>query len=461
MDRTEYTYHDLPTVSDERATGRKGRAINEYNQDLYNSLVNIVLNHKAELQKIPALASPNAANQWAQARGLRSADVDLNKDGVKETIIYNKAGQPYIINGYKTRPSDYKVRRDYYEANPTVEDRIGNPMKSWAQNHYYDVKVDPERPWLRSVHKTDAYRAAKEWGYKLATKPKKAQTPFAYFSKLINPMLKLFFETDDVEVTYRGDTGSIRTCAGLLGGNANAYNGQIIRKIISPISMARALFVMLVERFAFYELIYKSNHQGTYEQWKKWKKDNKNRLAKFFFDNFLSPDKKSFNNRITMLHIASCLCKDEMNFDGSDPEDVLVFLIGTKNLQGDNVGILVDNGAGQAFWETLTLPNVSKAEKTAAKKTLERMKKISQASIKEWFKTGVAAFFENQSMLDRFIAYRDQGLDPNVKEIIGDVPASPVKADALTQPVPPTDAEVAEAAGEQPPAPADDGEDDE
>ena len=432
MSEFKNSWGDIPKEFDQRADAKKGRAISENKTDLYDSLVNIVLNHKSELQKLPGLAAPKVAQKWAEDRGLRFRDHDLNNDGIMDSVIYNKAGQPFIINGYKIKPSDYKVRRDYYEANPTTEKRIGNPMKSWAQHYYYDINEDPERPWKQSVKKTDKYREAKTWGYKLGTKPKKQQTPFAYFSRLINPMIKQFFENDVVTIDIDGASAEIPCITRLVGGNSGVACGTVIKKIISPISLARALFVMLVERSAFYDLIIKTGIQGTYDHWKKWKKDNKERFYNYFFTNFLDETKRSFNKRITLAQISSVLCRDEMNFTGSDPEDVLVFLIGIPNFQDENfASLLQDNSKAEEFLYYLKSPDPQQS--VTAKKILERMKKISQASVKEWFLSGIKLFFENQQSLDRYNEYRQSGLDPNIAPSIGTLQSSPTKSGALTK----------------------------
>ena len=442
MEDTKYNYASLPKGEDKRKPRATG-AFNEYKTDLYDSLINIVLNHKAELQKIPALASVKVANEWANKRGFIAKEVDLNGDSIKEVVVYNKAGQPIIVNGYKPHANDYAVRRAYYEHNSTPESRIGNPIKEWARDYYYDVKTDPDKPWKNIVKKKEPYYEAKSAGYKVGYKPKKEITPFSVFSKLITPYVKAFFDAEGYNVSYYGVDVPVNTCAGLLGGNTGPANGQLVRKIISPISFARALFIMLVERFMFFRLMYRENVnrnrtdiRHTYEYWKQFKKNHKYRVYKFFFDNFIDKTTGQFKDRITMIQVASCLHKDVLDFDGSDPEDVLVHLIGPKNLMHDKYrDLFVDEEEANNFLFKLRSDN--KKVSKEAKKDLQAMKKISQASTKNWFNTIVKFYFENEDAFQRYISKVENGQDPNIaSQIAEDAPQESINDSALIGPEP-------------------------
>ena len=43
----------------------------EHKKNLFDTLVNMVVNHKMELQKIPATSHIDTAMEWAKKRGLR------------------------------------------------------------------------------------------------------------------------------------------------------------------------------------------------------------------------------------------------------------------------------------------------------------------------------------------------------------------------------------------------------
>ena len=61
-------------------------------------MLTLILDHKKELQKIPAASSLSSATEWARKRGLRAGEQDFNGDGIPEVVVYNKAGNPWIIN---------------------------------------------------------------------------------------------------------------------------------------------------------------------------------------------------------------------------------------------------------------------------------------------------------------------------------------------------------------------------
>ena len=102
-------------------------------------MLTLILDHKKELQKIPAASSLESATQWAKKRGLRAGTEDFNHDGIKEVVVYNKAGRPFIINGYKLKSSDYGIRNRCYTQFPRSEDRICENMRKWTQEQAHDV----------------------------------------------------------------------------------------------------------------------------------------------------------------------------------------------------------------------------------------------------------------------------------------------------------------------------------
>ena len=413
----------------------RSNEMSDYNKDLYSSLINIILNHKSELQKIPGLASPTYAHEWAKKRGYTSNFLDVNKDGTKETVIYNKAGQPIIINGYKPRASDYRVRYDYYEANPNPEDRLDNPMSEWARNTgYYNIVKNKDEPWKRTISKTPLYKEAKAWGYKLPTKPKKEQTPFAYFSKLIKDRINTWFKEQSPKDDFNNQTISVNGAEVIFGGWDIA---QLVKKVISPISLYRALYTILVERSTFYELIYGTGIKMFYKEWKVWKKAHKDEINNYFFKNFLRDDKRDFSNRITLLQISSYLCHGKLNKDESDPNDIIVFLLGKENLTGKYKTFFDNNDAAARLLQTIKNPDgeFTKAEVKQAKKVLLDMKKNSQTATKEWFNEDIKYFFEDDNALARYVALRDNGKDPNVDSAYGQVSAEPQNVSDLQRAV--------------------------
>ena len=62
-----------------------------YKEDLYDSLVNLVLNHRVELKKMPSFLSVEGAQKFAEKSNgrYRYKSVDLNEDGEPDIVLYN------------------------------------------------------------------------------------------------------------------------------------------------------------------------------------------------------------------------------------------------------------------------------------------------------------------------------------------------------------------------------------
>ena len=375
----------------------RGNERSENQKDLYDSLINVILNHKMELQKVPLASSLATATTWAEKRGMRAGEVDLNHDGHPETVVYNKAGQPVIINGYRLKASDYPVRKLYYERNPTRYDRIDNPMSSWVKSAAYDVRENPDNPWKRSVKKTAFGSQLKEWGYKMPTKPKKSFSVFSVFSKLIAPIVKEYLESS--------------TCANIFSSNGGIECVKVFRKLVSPITLYRALYMKIVERSYFFEL----HNQGLiddYKNFKKYIKDHPNKFWSFFAATFLSEDLRTLKNGvITPTSVALNFVKGSCEWDGSDTDDVIVFLIGLKNIEDETFrGVLNNDSNAAEFLAVLKGPKTR--ERTAAAKSLERWKERARASQKKFFKDMIQYLFENSGAHERYVGAREEGLNP-------------------------------------------------
>jgi len=275
-----------------------------------------------ELKKIPAASAPKSAQEWAAKRGLRAGIEDLNQDGLPETVVYNKAGQPIIINGYKLTPSDYAVRNLYYSKHPTSEARAGKPMKAWVKHKAFNTTVNPEQPWKQTVAITPFGEKVKDWGYKLPAKPKKRMSVYQHFSKHIAPYVKEYF-----------DSGAFVT---MLGANAGPSCAKLLKKVISPITMYRLLYVKIVERRYFYHLARGdgrgNNMEMTYSNFKTYCKNNPTKYWDFYIANTLQgPKEPEFNqfkpNIINLDVVVDVMVNGEMNWDGSDLQDSILFLM--------------------------------------------------------------------------------------------------------------------------------------
>ena len=368
-------------------------------KDMYNAMLNLILKHKVELQKIPATSALESATNWARKRGLRAGQQDLDGDGKPETVVYNKAGKPWIINGYRLKASDYPTRHAFYTAFPTAEDRAGENMKQWIQDQAYDIRVDPDNPWRKTVRNTQFGDNLKEWGYRMPTKPKRKQSVFNIFCKLIAPILKEYYESEEgYPIT-------------LLGDEADANSVKLLKKIISPIAMYRILYMKMVEReYFFHTLQQPEYHNMNYTQFKKYVKNYENKFYTWFKLNYLDQLQTNFKpNKITPLIIQGQLVKDSIQWDGSDPDDAIVFMIGINNWEHECGENLRNRASAAEFLEALAdkkHPNYKQSTKL-----LTRWKKIASNSQRKFFKDQIQYLFENEGALDRFNAAVAHGIN--------------------------------------------------
>ena len=410
-------YSNYDTVEDQRPTGRTGREYGEKTKNLYDSMINMIVNHKMELQKIPQCSALPSAQAWAQKRGLRAGQQDFDGDGIPEIVVYNKAGQPMIINGYRPKPSDFAIRQAYWTENPTIESRIeAGPMRQWVQEKAYKVTPRKDNIWKRTISTTDWGDKLKESGYKMPTKPKKAFSVFSVFSKLIAPYVRTYLEN-----------GALIE---LLGSEATPACATLLKKLISPISMYRMLFMKCVERYYFFTLLSLNPSplpSGKYVDFKKYVKKNPNAFWTFFKANLLTQDMTSFKpNIINDEVVARLFVKDEIDWDGNDKDDAILFLMGAKNITDDNFAMTIRNG--QTAGDFLAgLKDSNKKVAAARKKELEKWKKNAQQGTKEFFSSQQQYLFENEGALARFqqrVAENKNPIDPSDTNA---APSSPTK----------------------------------
>ena len=410
-------------------------------KNLYDTLVNMVVNHKMELQKIPACSHLNTATVWAEKRGLRAGEEDFDKDGHPETVVYNKSGQPFIINGYKLKHSDYPARRAYWGTHPSTEDRAGEPMREWITEKAYNEEIDAERPWKRTINTTPFGSKLKEWGYKMPTKPKKQLSVFSHFCKLIAPYVKTYFEN-----------GALTQ---LLGDNATPNCATILKKIISPITMYRMLYMKVVERWYFFHLRADASMEMSYEQFKQYCKSNPNKLWTFYIENILDPNNfYAFKeNIINDEVVARLFVKEGLNWDFEDKDDAIVFFMGKENVDDDEFTDIIQNegDAADEFINSLTYGD--KATKRKATKLIEKWKVRARKGTKDFFENQIKYLMENGDAFERFNQAVSEGKNPIDPDPSAGLAASPVKSvetrttpeiapDDAIPPVPPAEEEV-------------------
>ena len=406
-----YRMKNLGTMEDIRQP--RGYTTSETAEDVMNSMLNIILNHKKEIQKLPHFSSVASSQNWIQrhpSSGLRVQEKDLNGDNRPEVVVYNKAGRPFIVNGYKLRASDYPQRRMYWGTHPDHEDRIGEPYGAWVQGKLYKIKEDPDFAWGRKVKLSKEGEQLKAWGYRMPTAPRAQTTPYAIFCKLIKPIVDEYLNGD-----FKPE----------LGEAVGDENVKFIKKIISPISMYRMLFMKLVER-DYYFFLRSSGDVQSYDYYKVYKKNHKVAFFDWFVKNYLTGERKAELRRDTLPFavIKGAFVKGDFNFDGSDPDDSLLFMMSFDNINDEETHPLhqsEDPTIANWKFEDFVVNNAAAAELNKvladkkhpaykeAKKAMNKFQKRAQASTKQYFKDMVEYVFENQQQYDQWLQNLQQG----------------------------------------------------
>ena len=118
----------------------------------YEHLANLVLGANQDVKFHRSLTDRASADKYAKAHRLTlGADKDYNNDGINDVILFNKWGDPVVINGHALANTDYPYRKEFYKANPKKSDR----MRAGGYNQ-----------WLRTSFIPSNEEVIKGWGKK-------------------------------------------------------------------------------------------------------------------------------------------------------------------------------------------------------------------------------------------------------------------------------------------------------
>ena len=411
MSNFEHRYNakDLELMPDLR---ENAHALSAKREDVLDSLLNLILNHKKEIQKVPGTSTLRSAQEWCAKRpgaGFRADEKQLGGDDEKEIVIYDKSGKPYIINGYKLKPSDYGMRK-YYQAavDKDPEGMIGTSMRDWTTKQIWSTVEDDENKWNRTITKNTAqFDKLKSWGYRMPTKPKKYITPYSIFSKLIAEQVRFLFT----------DPKFYETLANAFGIEAKPGAGchAFFNKIVSPISVYRFLYLRLVEQKYYWSVkeTIATRNINTFEKFKDFIKSNKNTFRNWFIKNVMGGENKErfVPAWINIGGILKALVKGSIQLDGSDIQDGLVFLLSPENLNDEEPVVFIYKGKEQQLtFRQLLINNDAagmfnavcadskNATSKACKKRIAKWKKNAETSTKSYFKNKAIqkAFFEDE-----------------------------------------------------------------
>ena len=439
----KYKAKDLNLIDDLR---EHGNTLGEKREDILDSMLNLILNHKKELQKIPACTTFEGARAWCAKRpgsGFRAGLDDIGGDPESEVVVYDKSGKPVIINGYRLKPSDYGIRKLYREAvDKDPEAMIGTSMRDWVTNQAWTTHESDENKWNLTVTKNnDVYDRMKSWGYRMPSKPKAHATPYSIFSKLIAPIVRDVFNSPAIYQRL----GSVFGVAP----NPNPECLYFFNKIVSPISLYRFLYLRLIEQ-KFYWSVKQSpatKNINTFERFKKYIRDNKPTFRKWFFKHIMDGDKKEkFKSAwVSSQIVLDNLVKETIQLDGSDINDGIVFMLGVENLNDMEPiefnykgsvfrtsfrHLLVDNGHATAF--NIVLKSKKDPQSKILKRRLDKWRKIAENSIKNYFKDDRAKklFFDNELGMQIFLSAIQQAGLPNATD-----PASAARQQQVSSPL--------------------------
>ena len=405
-------------------------AISKNSEDLIDSMLNLIVNHKKALKVIPQCSHPDTAREWANKRGLSVSTPDLDNDpATQEVVVWDKSGKrPYVVNGYKLTKSDYPTRNAYWGSHKTAEERVEEPMDEWIENEVYNIKKRPDNKWVNdSIGLGEVGHQIERYGYGLPTKPKKMMTPYAVFSKLIAPMVKKMFNQKEFYSRF-GITSN---------GDNVAYPAALLRKIISPISIYRVLYLRLVEQKYCFMLSINQNGGNliNYDAFKKHMKNDhvKADFYKWFYNNYLTgPQKEDFNDEVISLNIIvqNLIPGNITNENVNDPVHILLNLLGIANWV-NNEPFFSDDQSSYTLLNTLRSDDLSKRalkileqkehpNHKSLKRNLQKAKIISQQSCERYLsKENVARIVSNLTAFRKFIQSMEMTGTPN------NIPPSP------------------------------------
>ena len=391
-------------VDPEKKEGPDNHGITAGRQDAFNSMINLLLNHQQEIVKVPACSSLASANDWCRARpksGYRAGLAHLNEDRIPEVVVYDRKGAPFIVNGYKLAGSDYGLRNEYYEANPTKLHRSLNSMNEWKNSNkvIWSSEVDPENPYRRKdIELTQLGKKLRSKGWKIPVRPKKQQSVYSIFCKLIAPFVKNFFSSDYfMSIVRKIDTEKLRP-APTLNIEVGPANAELIRKIVSPITIYRYLYLKIVLRNYFFQLVDEKKINTNYAQFEEYIREHKNQFFDWFCLNFLDKgqDLKAFRpSRISDAIIAYNMSAGNLNIDGRDLNDGLVFLAGLGNWVDTTPHMLMQDGNDVKELKFIDLAVNHRAAEyfLTAVQSKDKKAKQSMATFKERAQESAKMFF--------------------------------------------------------------------
>ena len=147
-----------------------------------------------------------------------------------------------------------------------------------------------------------------------------------------------------------------------------------------------------------------------YNQFKEYIKNNESVFYKWFKDNFVTPDQKHLK-KVTPRNIQGMIVKDAIDWNGNDPDDAIVFMIGLANMADNECASTLRNPeVAEDFLNSLSDKHHEKHKHNM--KALEKWKRVARESQKQFFKDQIQWLFENEGAQARFNEAMDDGINP-------------------------------------------------
>ena len=198
-ERNGVKYTDMRTgkLAKTRYDKLRGKREAIRNDEVFDDLINVILNAKKDITRINGLDDIENARKYAKARGYREPVLhDLNDDGVDDVVIPDKKGYPLIVNGYKLSNSRQPIRKMYIDAKRRGE---ANDYKHFVRNLYGADEVfddNGERNVrFSNSNLPESLARLKDHGWRVPTAPRSKLSIYQRIMRLIQANYRAFVDT--------------------------------------------------------------------------------------------------------------------------------------------------------------------------------------------------------------------------------------------------------------------------
>ena len=149
-------------------------------------LGDVVLNKKKDFHLVRNAVNLKGAQEWAAKHKypVPQSDVDINNDNIPDTVVYDNYGKPVMVNGWTLQKSQYPLRKQFLDENPTKDKRHAAGGFS-GFSHEFKGRHDQNGNYVYTNF-VNAWNAA---GYKLSG------SAYHIFGRLVTDYVKQYVRT--------------------------------------------------------------------------------------------------------------------------------------------------------------------------------------------------------------------------------------------------------------------------